>query len=304
MKRITKELILSSLAAAILAVASFYFLSKLQQEKKAGGNDLFAGVASDCRALLYMKKNTVFSLSPVQPVVDSVFGKILPPVYRSILDNSPRTASFLVAFYPGGSLLYGNLAPGEFSAIRKKLIPVLSNGYSSQRTVYRGNEIEYYPLKNADFLGCYYHDGLFIAGCDKKILERAVDRSRKAASAPAVVPLSLRKELDARVSVYLLLKAEPFGLDLFPRPDSAAADGGWMHADLTWHADELCGFGSVPYPAGLPDSLTCPADTLALRVQCLLPGLRIEARLNEENDRLYYSVCGRLPVSTVSPSNE
>lgn len=305
MKPTTKELIFSSLATVVLAVTLVYFLSELQHEKKAAGGDLLSGVLADCRAMLYMKKNTVFTgrLSP--PVVDSILGKTVPPVFRSIIACSPRTASFLVAFYPEGALLYGNLAPDGISAVRKHGLRMVSNGFAPQVHAHRGNKIEYYPLKNAGFLGCYHHDGLLIAGCNKKLLEKAVDRSRNRAPGAGVVPVSLRKTLGTRVAVHLLLKAAEFDLDLFPFPHDD--DAGWIQADLSWHDDELCGFGSVSCPSGLPDSLVTgafPADTLAARLQRLLPGLSVDTRLNSENDRLYYSVCTRLPVSTVSPSNE
>lgn len=301
MKPTTKEITLSFSVIALLAIALFCFLSGIRREKNAADADLFGALPPECTALVYLPKTADLS---GQVAADSLLSGLLPDACRFLLRHSPPHASFLIAVTPEGPLLYGRLSPADFSRIRKISVEKLAGGYAPQTEAYRENRIDYYPLGRAGYLGCFYRNGILVAGTGKKSLERAVGRTGSPAAADAAA--ALQEKINTRVAPRLLFKTEAFIPALFPPLRAGDPLHDWLEADLTFHGDEICGYGSIAATGLCSDSVRFRnwSDSLSVRFRELLPAWTVTVGLHLENEQIHYTVCGKLSVPTVSPSYE
>lgn len=314
MKSKTKDIPFSLLAAVVLIAAVLYFLKGIRSEKVSDKADLFTAVPANSYAVVYLHRTAPFLRLMQQKAASEVFTRNLPADFLDIIRRLPSQKSCLIAFCEEGSIFYTNPSEKQLSTLRKEVFLPLSSGYPPQLHRFGGNEIQYYPLKGNEFLGCYYREGILVCSRNKKLLEQSIIQSRYPAPALTAIDV-LQKRINPNAPANLLFRAGRYHLDVWP--DSTVdpiANGDWLSADLSLHEGELCAFGVLPSSALLPtDSLLLSdndslhhalSDTLALRLGTLFPQLHIEAQITGENGHIYYSACGKpgQSTSTVNPS--
>lgn len=293
MKADKREIVTFTIAALATLVAVWFFLGKMQKEKKVVQTDLYTLVAPASDAILSVNRPAAFSkyILSRKPEHDA-FASRIPEIYLSIIQNNRDLSPLLLSFHPQGVVLYTQAGKNLINRIEKNALQKAFGSFAPQKQTKNDIVFTYYPDNGNRFFGYYQYNGIWVASYSKKLLEEVaqIQKSRQNYLLPNQD--RLRRTFDANAPLNLMIQSDSLNLYV-SLPDSTEwrIRNWWLGADLFMNENHLCYFGSLPYNA-TADSLYAPlGDTLALRLEQIFPQFHITNQTTRENNRMFYTGC-------------
>lgn len=281
-----------------------WFFGNIQQEKRLNSIDLFTWIEPECESVLCVNNAGHFSEMLQKPVSDSVFIHIYSPAFLSFIKQIPASLSYIIAGYKEGSLVYGKVNRHELALLRKQVFEPLSPFQAQEFYTAGGIKVYFYALAGKKFFGYYVYNGVLVAGYSRKLLEKSalqINRNNREATSPW---LPLERKRNTKATATLLFPVGTLQLSLRIDSSLQKIPERWIAADLSFDKDQFCCNGNTPFTK-MTDSLYCQlSENIRNSLKQKYPQLRITTILDQDENRMYYSVCGSLSVSTISPSNE
>jgi len=142
--------------------------------------------------------------------IRKAFSDHTPAIFLSLIRQNLELSSFLIAYYPQGDVLYAPMDSHTAERIFKQLD--VSFTFPAQQREETSVPVRYYPDVDKHFLGCYYHEGIFVASYNRRLLVETVERQQ---TYPAhVIPelTDLIRKKGKRGAMNLFIKSAPLHL--------------------------------------------------------------------------------------------
>ena len=173
MKADKREIVTFVIAALATLVAVWFFLGKMQKEKKAVRTDLYMLVAPESDAVLRVNRPSAFAKYILSREREhAAFASKIPEIYLSVIRNNPDLPPMLFSFHPQGVVLYMQADGQTIGRIEKNTL---------QKQVKEDITFTYYPEAGNHFFGYYRYQGIWVASYSKKLLEEVarIQRNRQ-----------------------------------------------------------------------------------------------------------------------------
>lgn len=293
MKADKREIVTFVIAALATLVAVWFFLGKMQKEKKAVRTDLYMLVAPESDAVLRVNRPSAFAKYILSREREhAAFASKIPEIYLSVIRNNPDLPPMLFSFHPQGVVLYMQADGQTIGQIEKNTLQKAFGAFAPQKQVKEDITFTYYPEAGNHFFGYYRYQGIWVASYSKKLLEEVARIQRDRQNYLLPDQDRLRKTFDPNAPLNLMIQADSLNLYV-ALPDSGEwrIRNCWLGADLFSNENHLCYFGSLPHNA-TADSLYAPlGDTLAKRMEQAFPQFNVTNQTNQENGRVFYTGC-------------
>lgn len=275
--------------AMILAIR--YFYKGMSDERSVSATDPYTLIAPTPQAVLAINRPHSFSkvMLPT-PNIRKVFAQHIPEAYLSLIEENPDLSSFLIAYYPQGEILF---APAD-QEMAKRLLKQWDAAFPfpAQRLEGYAIPMYYYPDTDKRFLGCYYHNGLFVASYQRKLLLLTAERERAKATVLPEIQKAIAKSESSTIDLFLPGQS----LDLHIQSGdtlSWSLPPQWLALDLFFSDGSLCCLNEQPYEerldtAGFYQSLR---DTIRNKVGRLFPDVKTTAQVSHDEAVVYYAIC-------------
>lgn len=292
------------LAIIAIAIAGMRFFGDIQNEKRLNAINLFRLIKPECKSILCINKGSHFSELLQQPIVDSVFVHTYPSVLLSFIKKIPASQLYIIASYEEGYLLYGKVNRHELALLRKQVFDTLSPFPAQEFNTTAGIKVYFYALAGKRFFGYYVYNGVLVAGYSRRLLEKSALLINSNSNNTASLWLPLEKKRNTQAMATLFFPVETLQLSLRVDSSEKKIPQRWIAADLSVDKEQFCCNGNTPF-VKMADSLYVQlSENIKNSLEQKYPLLRITSTLEQDESRIYYSVCGSLSVSTTSWSNE
>jgi len=153
--------------------------------------------------------------------------------------------------------------------------------------------VRYYPDVDKHFLGCYYHEGIFVVSYNRKLL---VETAKKQQTYPAqIIPeladLISKKGKSGTMNLFI----QSASLDLLVQMNDSTEwkmKNQWLAMDLFYNEGSLCCFNEQPYEETLENFYPNLCDTITTRINRLVPQIKTTAQVSHDEAVAYFTVCG------------
>ena len=129
------------------------------------------------------------------------------------------------------------------------------------------------------FWGCYYHEGIFLASYNRRLLVETVERQQ---TYPAhVIPelTDLIRKKGKRGAMNLFIKSAPLHLRVQMNDSTEwRMKNQWLAMDLFYNEGSLCCFNEQPYEKALENFYPNLCDTITTRINRLFPQIKTTTR--------------------------
>lgn len=153
--------------------------------------------------------------------------------------------------------------------------------------------VRYYPDVDKHFLGCYYHEGIFVASYNRRLLVETVERQQ---TYPAhVIPelTDLIRKKGKRGAMNLFIKSAPLYLRVQMNDSTEwRMKNQWLAMDLFYNEGSLCCFNEQPYEKALENFYPNLCDTITTRINRLFPQIKTTTQVSHDEAVAYFTVCG------------
>lgn len=283
--------ILALLSAATLALICILYRN-IRYERLAAEADPFRLIEPTPEAVLAINQIDALSQFILQrEPLRAIFTEHIPHAFLSLIRTDLPLSSALIAYYPRGSILYASME----QRIARRLFKHLDQAFAFPPQEERDGpiHISYYPDTNHRFLGCYYHEGLFVASYNRRLLTQAIERhvSDTASSLPELARITRR---DTHVPLRLFLPSDSVHIHV-PLEDSTLwhPREPWLALDLFPSEGNLCCLNEQPREAHTDTTLyQAISDTAQAYVRRLFPMLNTTTQISYDETAVYYIICG------------
>lgn len=295
MKRAVRDIVWILLLAAIALTGIHSLSHKMHTARNIDEANPLALITGAPQAVLCLHQpQTLQLMLPSMPAVQRLLHAYLPESTRYPLEQMEEAPPITLVYYPQSELWMATLTEREAKQLWKRLDE--GHHFAAEKQKELTLPVRYYPELGNRFLGCYYHQGLFVASYDRRLLRETIKQHLQlrptdgiATELQAIVPAT------SATPLRLLLPSEK----LFPasalherKPTHA-----WLSLPFFFNEGNLCCSLAWPLPSHLPDSLLekewlLPLrDSLSLRLQPLLPGVETNLQATLEEQTAYFSLC-------------
>ncbi len=279
------EIAIILLSALAILTAVGIFLYRLQEKKLTKETELYSCVASSPYSIVSINNPVVFkdemlSRKPIR----ELFASSIPPVFLSIIQHAH--APLLLSFHKQGVILY--LKTDAFSANRltETVIKNSLNAFAPQQQKKGDIVFSYYPDTNNRFLGCYYHNHVWVASYSKKLLEEVAriqndENPNEAFQQKSAIPQSL----DPNVPIHIMIRNDIFNLHL-TLADSTEwrPSNKWIGMDVFINDNQLNYLSILDSNITLADSLQQDLDSIfASKIGQTFSQFQISHQITQEN---------------------
>lgn len=309
-KDISAFMILISITIATI----IFFYKNMSDVKFVATVNPYSLIVPTPKAVFAINRPLVFEriILPMDHIRQA-FEEHIPPIFLSLIRENSDLSSFLIAYYQQGDILYAPMENYMADRLFKQLDA--SFIYPAQEREEASIPVRYYPDAEKRFFGCYFHDGIFVASYNRKLLIEVAERQQ--AHAARVLPELNEALKKAGKSATLNLFVPSGPLDLHVQINDTTEwriKDQWLALDLFFSEGNLCCFNEQPYEERL-DSLfkdmrypyfsiwnnstfrldhlyQSMGDTLNARFNTLFPQIKTTAQVSHDEAVAYFTICG------------
>lgn len=291
MKRSPRDMAWILLLAAVAFMGIRALSEKIRTAQAIDGADPIALIIEPPKAVLRLHQPPTLQLMmPSLPAVERLLRAYLPENPLCQPERIGEWLPFTLVYYPEGEVWMAALTEREAKQLWKRLDA--SHSFAPEEQTELTIPVRYYPERGKRFLGCYYQQGIFVASYNRQLVRETVKQQLRLRTADTAVA-ELQALASTTTPLQLLLPTER----LFPAEAlrEAAPARRWLSLSFFFNEGNLCCFQEWPLPTSLPDSLVAThwleplRDSLSLRLQPLLPGVRIELEATQEEKSAYFT---------------
>ena len=275
--------------ATIVCVRYFYNMS---DEQFVATVDPYSLVIPTPTAIFAINRPPVFEkmILPMENI-RKAFSDHTPAIFLSLIQQNPDLSSFLIAYYPQGDILYAPMDSHTAERIFKQLDASFT--FPAQQREEASVPVRYYPDVDKHFLGCYYHEGIFVVSYNRKLLVETAKKQQMypAQIIPELADLISKKGKSGAMNLFI----QSASLDLQVQMNDSTEwkmKNQWLAMDLFYNEGSLCCFNEQPYEETLENFYPNLCDTITTRINRLFPQIKTTAQVSHDEAVVYFTVCG------------
>lgn len=297
MKRSLRDMFWILSLAAIAFIGIRLLSHQIHSAQSIGESNPFALIMKSPQAVLCLQQpQTLQRMMPTLPAVQQLFQAYLPENPLCQPEQIGEWLPFTLIYYPEGEVWMATLTERAAIQLWKRLDDCHS--FAAEEQTELTLPVRYYPERGKRFLGCYYHQGIFVASHNRQLLIETIKRQLRPRTADsALADLQTLASTAPTAPLLLLLPRE----HLFPTDTMHATSTAptWLSLPLYFNEGNLCCLQEWPLPTTIPDSLLTTKwlqplrDSLLLRLQPLLPGVETDLQATLDEQAAYFSFRAR-----------
>lgn len=276
--------------ATIVCVRHFY--KNMSDEQFVATVDPYSLIVPTPKAIFAINRPLVFEkmILPMENIRE-VFSDHTPAIFLSLIQRNPDLSSFLIAYYPQGDVLYAPMDSHTAERIFKQLDASFT--FPAQQQEETSVPVRYYPDVDKLFLGCYYHEGIFVASYNRRLLLETAKRQQTypANTIPELADLTSKKGKSGAMNLFI--QSAPLNLQVQMNDSTEwRMKDQWLAMDLFYNEGSLCCFNEQPYEETLENLYPNLCDTITTRINRLFPQIKTTAQVSHDEAVAYFTVCG------------
>lgn len=297
MRRLKEDIGIIVLSLLIAAVSASYFLGFLQREKEAETQDLYYLLPSQPKSVLAINQPTAFVhlLLEKTPGMD-ILQRWIPEAFLYLLRQEPETPFLLFSFHQEGVICYAKANKKQAEALEQDILRSYFSAYEPQEEILHDIRFRYYADTGSRFLGCYQHEGVWVASYSKRLLEQVVRKQLLPQEQSDEDELSpFFRQFDRNATANLLFPSDGWQIQV-ARHDTILWKYNlpWVCTDLFPSEGNICGFCSFPYAVPNDSLYEAMGDSLAIQLEALFPRLHVTPQTSQDSSEVYFTFCSPL----------
>lgn len=297
MRRLKEDIGIIVLSLLIAAVSASYFLGFLQREKEAETQDLYYLLPSQPKSVLAINQPTAFAhlLLEKTPGMD-ILQRWIPEAFLYLLRQEPETPFLLFSFHQEGVICYAKANKKQAEKLEHDILRTYFSAYEPQEEILHDIRFRYYADTGSRFLGCYQHEGVWVASYSKRLLEQVVRKQLLPQEQSDEDELSpFFRQFDRNATANLLFPSDGWQIQV-ARHDTILWKYNlpWVCTDLFPSEGNICGFCSFPYAVPNDSLYEAMGDSLAIQLEALFPRLHVTPQTSQDSSEVYFTFCSPL----------
>lgn len=297
MRRLKEDIGIIVLSLLIAAVSASYFLGFLQREKEAETQDLYYLLPTQPKSVLAINQPTAFAhlLLEKTPGVD-ILQRWIPEAFLYLLRQEPKTPFLLFSFHQEGVICYAKANKKQAEKLEHDILRTYFSAYEPQEETLHDIRFRYYADTGSRFLGCYQHEGVWVASYSKRLLEQVVRKQLLPQEQSDEDELSpFFRQFDRNATANLLFPSDGWQIQV-ARHDTILWKYNlpWVCTDLFPSEGNICGFCSFPYAVPNDSLYEAMGDSLAIQLEALFPRLHVTPQTSQDSSEVYFTFCSPL----------
>lgn len=297
MRRLKEDIGIIVLSLLIAAVSASYFLGFLQREKEAETQDLYYLLPSQPKSVLAINQLTAFAhlLLEKTPGMD-ILQRWIPEAFLYLLRQEPETPFLLFSFHQEGVICYAKANKKQAEKLEHDILRTYFSAYEPQEEILHDIRFRYYADTGSRFLGCYQHEGVWVASYSKRLLEQVVRKQllpQEQSDEDGLSPFF--RQFDRNATANLLFPSDGWQIQV-ARHDTILWKYNlpWVSTDLFPSEGNICGFCSFPYAVPNDSLYEAMGDSLAIQLEALFPRLHVTPQTSQDSSEVYFTFCSPL----------
>ena len=297
MRRLKEDIGIIVLSLLIAAVSASYFLGFLQREKEAETQDLYYLLPTQPKSVLAINQPTAFAhlLLEKTPGVD-ILQRWIPEAFLYLLRQQPETPFLLFSFHQEGVICYAKANKKQAEKLEHDILRTYFSAYEPQEETLHDIRFRYYADTGSRFLGCYQHEGVWVASYSKRLLEQVVRKQllpQEQSDEDGLSPFF--RQFDRNATANLLFPSDGWQIQV-ARHDTILWKYNlpWVSTDLFPSEGNICGFCSFPYAVPNDSLYEAMGDSLAIQLEALFPRLHVTPQTSQDSSEVYFTFCSPL----------
>ena len=297
MRRLKEDIGIIVLSLLIAAVSASYFLGFLQREKEAETQDLYYLLPTQPKSVLAINQPTAFAhlLLEKTPGVD-ILQRWIPEAFLYFLRQEPETPFLLFSFHQEGVICYAKANKKQAEKLEHDILRSYFSAYEPQEETLHDIRFRYYADTGSRFLGCYQHEGVWVASYSKRLLEQVVRKQllpQEQSDGDSLSPFF--RQFDRNATANLLFPSDGWQIQV-ARHDTILWKYNlpWVCTDLFPSEGNICGFCSFPYAVPNDSLYEAMGDSLAIQLEALFPRLHVTPQTSQDSSEVYFTFCSPL----------
>ena len=297
MRRLKEDIGIIVLSLLIAAVSASYFLGFLQREKEAETQDLYYLLPTQPKSVLAINQPTAFAhlLLEKTPGMD-ILQRWIPEAFLYLLRQEPETPFLLFSFHQEGVICYAKANKKQAEKLEHDILRSYFSAYEPQEETLHDIRFRYYADTGSRFLGCYQHEGVWVASYSKRLLEQVVRKQllpQEQSDEDSLSPFF--RQFDRNATANLLFPSDGWQIQV-ARHDTILWKYNlpWVSTDLFPSEGNICGFCSFPYAVPNDSLYEAMGDSLAIQLEALFPRLHVTPQTSQDSSEVYFTFCSPL----------
>ena len=297
MRRLKEDIGIIVLSLLIAAVSANYFLGFLQREKEAETQDLYYLLPTQPKSVLAINQPTAFVhlLLEKTPGMD-ILQRWIPEAFLYLLRQEPETPFLLFSFHQEGVICYAKANKKQAEKLEHDILRSYFSAYEPQEETLHDIRFRYYADTGSRFLGCYQHEGVWVASYSKRLLEQVVRKQllpQEQSDEESLSPFF--RQFDRNATANLLFPSDGWQIQV-ARHDTILWKYNlpWVCTDLFPSEGNICGFCSFPYAVPNDSLYEAMGDSLAIQLEALFPRLHVTPQTSQDSSEVYFTFCSPL----------
>lgn len=297
MRRLKEDIGIIVLSLLIAAVSASYFLGFLQREKEAETQDLYYLLPTQPKSVLAINQPTAFVhlLLEKTPGMD-ILQRWIPEAFLYLLRQEPETPFLLFSFHQEGVICYAKANKKQAEKLEHDILRSYFSAYEPQEETLHDIRFRYYADTGSRFLGCYQHEGVWVASYSKRLLEQVVRKQllpQEQSDEDSLSPFF--RQFDRNATANLLFPSDGWQIQV-ARHDTILWKYNlpWVSTDLFPSEGNICGFCSFPYAVPNDSLYEAMGDSLAIQLEALFPRLHVTPQTSQDSSEVYFTFCSPL----------
>ena len=297
MRRLKEDIGIIVLSLLIAAVSASYFLGFLQREKEAETQDLYYLLPTQPKSVLAINQPTAFAhlLLEKTPGMD-ILQRWIPEAFLYLLRQEPETPFLLFSFHQEGVICYAKANKKQAEKLEHDILRSYFSAYEPQEETLHDIRFRYYADTGSRFLGCYQHEGVWVASYSKRLLEQVVRKQllpQEQTDEDSLSPFF--RQFDRNATANLLFPSDGWQIQV-ARHDTILWKYNlpWVCTDLFPSEGNICGFCSFPYAVPNDSLYEAMGDSLAIQLEALFPRLHVTPQTSQDSSEVYFTFCSPL----------
>lgn len=297
MKKPVKEIAFGLLIVGAILGGIYYFYRNIQAGKRTEAINLYHLVASPPEMLIRVNRPQLSaSLVFSHREIETLFLRSVPEIYLDLIRQSLSDTPCLLTMHPQGVLFYTKAGTETMNHYEENVLWTHFPAYEPLRETEGKITYTLYPDTANRFFGCYYHEGIFVAGYNlKQLKETAAHQCNLPVDAGNM--LEKTHAFDRKAPINILFSSGQLNLH-FPLNDSIFwhPANEWITTDLFVSEGKVCVNGTIPLPRSIhSDVWQVATDTIRTQIDRRFPTLRIDLQIRQEENALSYTGCTSSP---------
>ena len=272
-----------------------YFHKRMSDEQLVASVEPLSLIVPTPKTILSVNRPDVLSkfILPMENF-RKVFTQRTPLFFQDIIQKKNDFPAFLLVYYPESVVMIASMNEQDANHLYKELDSYFD--YSSLEKIKYGITMRYFPDIDKRFLASYYHQGVFVASYDNRLIKQIAKKQRfyPQTVLPEIQNAVQKKGRNAALNLYMPNEK----LNLFVKTSDTTEwrlEDPWLGSDLFYNEGKVCCVHELNYDASL-DSLQLYqnlSDTIQDRLNQLFPEIKTTTQVSHDEAVAYFTTCGQ-----------